>query len=342
MKLKQTLLAAAVCAAAATPALAVELDKPNFYGNLNAGALKIEGKDAEAEAFELELGLQGKAAIDQGLNLNYAVEVDLAWAANSADDPTTGRDGEADVHVKEAKFWLPTRYGLFVAAPRGTSGQWTDIYGPINHCEYNVSRADPRPDGIFAQPDRTSGTFAYHTPWFMKTKLVFAAITLNDSNGKDADGRSVRLVHKGDNLGFAIGTTQLVQEQLPPFATDDYLISAAGVSYQLGGLALGAVWENNRNAPYPLDPQGKADFDSYGVSAQYITEGGAGIAVGYKEKDHDYSAADNSVYTVKLEQRITPQVKVWAETGQYDKPVVSPQGALVTDTNYAIGFNLTF
>lgn len=118
----------------------------------------------------------------------------------------------------------------------------------------------------------------------MKTKLVFAAITLDDSNGQDADGRAVRLVHKGDNLGFAVGTTLLMQEQLPPFATDDYLISAAGVSYQVGGLALGAVWENNRNAPYPLDPEGKADFDSYGVSAQYITEGGAGIAVGYKER----------------------------------------------------------
>ena len=207
MKLKQILLAAAVSAAVASPAFALELEKPDVYGQLNAGALKIESQDAEAEAFKMELGLQGKAEIDKGLNLNYAVEVDLAAAANSADDPTTGRDGEADVHVKEAKFWLPTRYGMFVAAPRGTSGQWSDIYGPINHYEYNISRADPRPDGIFAQPDRTSGTFAYHTPWFMKTKLVFAAITLNDSNDQDVDGRAVRLVHKGENLGFAIGTT---------------------------------------------------------------------------------------------------------------------------------------
>ncbi|WP_323754179.1 porin [Marinobacter sp.] len=332
MKLKQTLLTAAVSAAVTSPAFALELEKPDVYGQLNAGALKIESQDAEAEAFELELGLQGKAEIDKGLNLNYAVEVDLAAAANSADDPTTGRDGEADVHVKEAKFWLPTRYGMFVAAPRGTSGQWSDIYGPINHYEYNISRADPRPDGIFAQPDRTSGTFAYHTPWFMKTKLVFAAITLNDRNDQDADGRAVRLVHKGENLGFAIGTTVLKQEQLPPFATDDYQISAVGLSYQFGGVALGAVWENNRNSPYPLDAEGKADFDSYGVSAQYITKKGAGVAVGYKEKDHDYSAADESVYTLKVEQRVASQVKVWAETGQYDN----------RPSNYAIGFNLTF
>ncbi|MEX2475804.1 porin [Marinobacter sp.] len=341
MQLKQTLLAAAVSAAAASPALAVELEKPDFYGYLSAGALKVEGKDAEAEAFEIELGLQGKATIDKGLNLHYAVEIDLAGAANSADDPAVGRDGEADIHVKEAKFWLPTKYGLFVVAPRGTSGQWGDIYGHINHYEFNESHDVLNADGIFAQPDRTSGTFAYHTPWFLKTKLVAAAITLNGSNDENADGRSVRLVHKNGNLAMAIGTTLLMQNQLPAFTTDDYLITAAGASYRLGGLTLGATWENNKDAPYPLAPEGKADFDSYGVSAQYITEGGAGIAVGYKEKNHDYDAADNSVYTLKLEQSLTPKVKVWAETGLYDEPVVM-RGALVTDTNYAMGFNVSF
>lgn len=330
--LRKTILAAALSAVVAPHALAVEIEKPVFYGYLSAGALKLEGADAEAEAFELELGLQGKAAIDKGLNLHYAVEVDLANAANSADDPTTGRDGEADIHVKEAKFWLPTQYGLFVVAPRGTSGHWSDIYGPVNHYEYNEPHADLNPDGIFAQPDRTSGTFAYHTPWFMKTKLVAAAITLNGTNGQDVDGRSIRMVHKADNLKFAIGTTLLMQEQLPPFATDDYLISAAGAAYSLGGLNLGAVWENNRNAPYPFAPDRKADFDSYGVSVSYVADSGAGVAVGYKEKDHDFDAADESVYTLKVEQRVAPQVKVWAETGQYD----------VQPSNYAVGFSLTF
>lgn len=332
MTLRKTILAVAVSAAATTPALAVELEKPEAYGYLSAGALKIESADAEAEAFELELGLRGKAILDEGLNLNYAVEVDLAGAANSSDDPSTGRDGEADVHVKEAKFWLPTQYGMFVVAPRGTSGQWVDIYGPINHYEYNEPHADLHPDGIFAQPDRTSGTFAYHTPWFMKTKLVAAAITLNDSNDQDVDGRAIRLVHKRDKLNFAVGTTLLMQEQLPPFATDDYQISAAGASYSLGGLTLGAVWENNRNSPYPLAPDGKADFDSYGVSANYVADNGAGVAIGYKEKNHDYEAADESVYTLKVEQRVAPQVKVWAETGQYD----------TLPSNYAVGFSLTF
>jgi len=341
MKLMKTFLAAAVSAAVATPALAVELDKPDFYGFLSAGALKVEGKDAEADAFEIELGLQGKVALEEKLNLNYAVEVDLAGAANSADDPSTGRDGEADIHVKEAKFWLPTRYGMFVVAPRGTSGQWRDIYGSINHYEYNESHADLNPDGIFAQPDRTSGTLAYHTPWFLNTKMVVAAITLNDSNKENVDGRSVRFVHKNGNLHAAIGTTLIMQNQLPGFATDDYLITAAGASYKLGGLTLGATWENNKDAPYPGVPGNKADYDSYGVSGYYLAENGFGVALGLKEKNHDYDAADNTVYTLKLEQRITPNVKVWAETGQYDEPVYVRE-ALVTDTNYALGFNVTF
>jgi hypothetical protein len=187
-------------------------------------------------------------------------------------------------------------------------------------------------DGIFAQPDRTSGTFAYHTPWFLKTKLVAAAITLNDSNDQNVDGRAVRLVHKNGNLQAAVGTTILMQEQLPPFATDDYQISAAGASYKIGALTLGAVWENNRNAPFPLAPEGKADFDAYGASAYYVDDSGAGIALGFKEKNHDYDAADETVYTLKLEQRLTPGVKVWAETGQYDEAA----------SNYAMGFNVTF
>lgn len=332
MKLRTTMLAAAVSAAVAAPALAVELEKPSAYGYLSAGALKIDGKDAEAEAFEIELGLQGKAVLSEKLSLHYAVEVDLAAASNSADDPGTGRDGEADVHVKEAKFWLPTEYGMFVVAPRGTSGQWRDIYGAIDHYEYNEPHEALNPDGIFAQPDRTSGTFAYHTPWFLNTKLVAAAITLNDSNDQNVDGRSVRLVHANGNLKMAIGTTLLMQEQLPPFATDDYLISAAGASYKMGGLTLGAAWENNRNAPYPLDPEGKADYDAYGVSAYYVADSGAGVALGFKEKNHDYDAADETVYTLKVEQRIAPQVKVWAETGQYDE----------APSNYAVGFNVTF
>lgn len=316
---------------------AMEIQTPKPYGELSMGGLKEEGSDFSGNAFKIHLGVHGKASVSETLDLNYLVEVDLTSAANNRDP-----GGEADVHIKEARFWLPTKYGLFVAAARGVGGQWTEIYGPISHYEYNKPHEAPMPDGIFAQPERSSGTFAYHTPWVYGTKLVVAAITLDGDNGKDVDGRSVRVVHRSGELSMALGTTQVVQEQLPAFATEDYLISAAGIGYSIGGLSLGAVWENNRNSPYPLDPQGKADFDSYGVSAQYITEGGAGIALGYKEKDHDYSAADNSVYTVKLEQRITPQVKVWAETGQYDKPVVSPQGALVTDTNYAIGFNLTF
>lgn len=332
MSFKRLLLTAAVSAAVASPALAVELEKPSFYGYLSAGALKVEAQDAEAEAFEIELGMQGKAVLDERLNLHYAVEVDLANAANSADDPTTGRDGEADVHVKEAKFWLPTQYGMFVVAPRGTSGQWGDIYGHINHYEYNEPHDALNADGIFAQPDRTSGTFAYHTPWFLKTKLVAAAITLNDSNDQNVDGRAVRLVHKNGNLQAAVGTTILMQEQLPPFATDDYQISAAGASYKIGALTLGAVWENNRNAPFPLAPEGKADFDAYGASAYYVDDSGAGIALGFKEKNHDYDAADETVYTLKLEQRLTPGVKVWAETGQYDEAA----------SNYAMGFNVTF
>ncbi|MBL84511.1 MAG: hypothetical protein CMG90_11735 [Marinobacter sp.] len=330
MTIRKTVLAAAVSAAVATPALAVELEQPEAYGYLSAGALKIESADAEAEAFELELGLRGKAVIDKGLNLNYAVEVDLAAAANDADSRNPG--GEADVHVKEAKFWLPTRYGMFVVAPRGTSGQWVDIYSPINHYEFNEPHADLHPDGIFAQPDRTSGTFAYHTPWLMKTKLVVAAITLNDSNDQDVDGRAIRLVHRGENLNFAVGTTMLMLEQLPPFATDDYQISAAGASYSLGGLTLGAVWEHNSNSPYPLAPDGKADYDSYGISANYVASSGAGVAIGYKEKNHDYNAEDESVYTLKVEQRVAPQMKVWAETGQYD----------TLPSNYAVGFSLSF
>lgn len=330
--MRRTILAAAVFVAAISPAYAIDINKPDAYGYLSAGALKIEGQDAEAEAFELEVGLKGKATLDteKTLDLHYAVEVDLANAANDADNRNPG--GEADVHVKEAKFWLPTQYGMFVVAPRGTSGQWVDIYGPINHYEYNEPHSDLHPDGVFAQPDRTSGTFAYHTPRFMNTKLVAAAITLNDHNDQDVDGRAIRIVYDDGTLGMAAGTTILKQEQLPPFASDDYQITAAGARYRFDGLTVGAVWENDRNAPYALAPDGNADFDAYGVSANYVAESGLGFALGFKQRNHEYEEADETVYTLKVEQRLSDQVKVWAETGQYDN----------LPSNYAAGLSMTF
>ena len=82
---------------------AAEFSKPEIYGFISAGALKIDNQDLEAEAFEIELGLKGKAQV-QDLNLLYQLEVDLASAANRADSGDPGKDGEDDIHVKEAVF----------------------------------------------------------------------------------------------------------------------------------------------------------------------------------------------------------------------------------------------
>lgn len=327
MKTYKSILMGAAAVTAALPIYAIDFEKPKVYGLLSAGVQKSDSKDFKVEAFELEIGLQGKAKVEN-LDLHYAVEIDLAAVANEAHT----EDADAKIHVKEAKFWLPTRYGTFVVAPRGTSGQWHELYGAIDHYEYNEPHAELHEDGIFAQPDRTSGTFAYQTPKYLNTKMVLAAITLKDSNDRDLDGRSVRLVYDNGRLGMGIGTTILAKEQLPADATDDYQISAFSVKYNVNGLNLGAVWEHNKNSYYPHSLNRKANFNSYGVSAYYVSDSGAGIALGFKEKIHDYKKADETVYTLKIEQELSNRVKIWAETGQYD----------VLPSNYAIGFNVKF
>ena len=92
------------------------------------------------------------------------------------------------------------------------------------------------------------------------------------------------------------------------------------------------VWEHTDNEPYPLAPTGAADADAYGISANVNLGDGYGFAVGYKEKDHEYDARDESVYTLKIERKLDEQVKIWAETGQYDTAA----------SNYALGVNLRF
>lgn len=310
---------------------AAEFIKPETYGFISAGALKVDNQDFEAEAFEIELGLKGKVRA-QDLNLLYQVEVDLAQAANRADSGDAGKDGEDDIHVKEAVMRLPTKYGTFVLAARGTSGQWAQLYSPINHYEYNEPHAALHEDGIFVQPDRTSGTFAWASPVVANTRMVIAAITLKEDNDEDADAASIRVVYNNGKLHLGAGTTLIQAEQLPSFTQQDLLLTTISAGYDFGKVQLGAVWEHSDNQPYPLAPQGAADSDSFGVSANVNIGQGYGMALGYKEKNHDYGAADESVYMLKFEKQLDDQVKVWVETGQYD------QG----DSNYALGVNLRF
>lgn len=310
---------------------AAEFSKPEAYGFISAGALKADNQDLEAEAFEIELGLKGKVKV-QDLNLLYKVEVDLAPAANRADSGDPGKDGEDDIHVKEAVMRLPTQYGTFVLAARGTSGQWAQLYGPINHYEYNEPHDALNGDGIFVQPDRTSGVVAWASPAIANTRLVMAGITLKEDNGEDADAASIRVVYNDGKLHLGAGTTLIKAAQLPAFTQEDLLLTAFSAGYDFGHIQLGAVWEHSDNQPYPFAPKGAADSDSFGVSANFNMSEGYSMAIGYKEKDHDYDAADESVYMLKLAKQLDNQVGIWAETGQYD------QG----DSNYALGINLRF
>lgn len=333
MRFSTKALTLAIAMVGSGSAIAVELSTPKAYGFLSAGALKTETKDFEAEAFELEVGILGYATLSEDLKLNYALELDLAPAANAAD--TSGQDFDTDVKVKEAKFWLPTDYGMFVVAPKGTSGHWAQLYGPVDTFEYNEARAfqpyEQKP-AIFALSDRTSGTFAYWTPKFLNTQVVVSAITLNEANKQDADVKAIRIIYQDDMLHLGLGTAVVAEEELPPFVTDDYQVTTASAGITFGQVKLGAVWEHNDQQPFPAAAEGSADSDAYGVSISYAFENGYGLSTGYRERDHDFDVQDESAYLLKLERRITEQVKVWAETGQYEEG----------NSNYAAGFNIIF
>ncbi len=288
---------------------AAEFSKPETYGFISAGVLNTDNQDFEVEAFEIELGLKGTARV-QDLNLLYKVEVDLAQAANRADSGDPGKDGESEIHVKEAILRLPTRYGTFVLAARGTSGQWAQLYGPINHYEYNEPHAALNSDGIFFQPDRSSGVFAWASPAVANTRMVLAAITLTEDNGEDADAASIRLVYNDKTLQMGAGTTLIKSAQLPAFTQKDLLLTTLSAGYRLESLQLGAVWEHSDNQPYPGSPDGSANSDSFGISTNITLGEDYSTALGYKEKDHEYDVLDEKVYLLKLERQLDDQVKI--------------------------------
>ncbi|PSJ44132.1 hypothetical protein C7H85_15420 [Zobellella endophytica] len=303
----------------------IKLPPPAFYGNLNFGGLKIESQDADMQSFQLELGLKGVVNITEQKVL-YEVAVDFSDAVNNSDN-----SGSDEVHVKQAKMIVPTRYGTLILAPRTSSGQWMDIYHPVfGVYDYNIARANNAPggvaDGIFAQNDRASSVLAYATPNVLgHWKLVGSVLTLKHDNDEDFDAKAVRAVYHDGKLHFALGSTLTEAKMLP--TSEDYYRHVASVSYSWDALTLGAIYEHNDRHP-------SGDFDAYGANATYRLPAGYSVSVGYKEKNHDKDELDNSAVVARVAKDLNQYLTVWAETGQYDE--------LDDNNNYAAGLKFRF
>lgn len=321
-----TTLGVAVAVANTTQAAELEFEKPDFTMFASLGVLDRKDADFDPEAFELELGLKGLVKFDE-FKMAYSLIADVADATNSRD--TGGVDGEADIHIRHAAVVFPTKYGAFVLAPRGISGQHRDLYSNINIFEYNEAHSGSVTPtgmaGIFGQPDEGQDVVAYVTPSFYNIKATMAVLSIDEENSNDVDARSFRLVYDDKKLNLGAGI--VLADKVLAGANDDYKRMAFTVGYSFERLDIGATYEINKDT---FGPRG--DYDSFGVTGRYHFGNSYSAAVGYYEKDSDVDAYDNDGTVFQVKKEFNKNIAAWAETGLYDN----------TADNIAVGVNIRF
>lgn len=303
----------------------LQVDAPKFTLFTSLGALKVQNKDFDPEAFNAEVGVKGKIHVDQ-FKMLYQLVGDVSNAINSKD--THGPDGSADMHVKEAKVIFPTNYGTFVLAPRSTSGQYRDLYSNINIFEYNKTnngKIHPTGNTFFGQADEGQDIVAWASPVYHHVRATAAILSIYEDNNTNVDVKSFRLVYKKDRLNLGAGI--VVSDKNLAGATKNYTRTAVTAGYRFDRLDLGTTFEHNKDT---FGPAG--DYDTYGITGRYHLGDGYSAALGYFNKNSKNNLHDDSGVVLQLKHKIGKHVALWAETGQYDKAA----------SNIAVGVNIRY
>ncbi|MDX2422715.1 MAG: porin [Amphritea sp.] len=329
--MKQTLtisiasLSLAITLASHAQASEPEFPMPKLTLFSSLGAVAVEDKDFDPEAFELELGIKGLVKLDT-FKMIYMINADISDAINSKD--TGGTEGEADIHIKDAKVIIPTAYGTFVIAPRTASGQLRDLYSNINIFEYNETHSGSvAPSGmpIFNQAAEAQDVIAYITPAFNNIKVTFSSISIPEANGVDSDVLAARALYDDKKLNIGFGVVQA--NQALGGSNEDYTRYALTAGYDFDHISIGATYESNQ------DTFGSAgDFDAYGVVGRYHLDAGLSLAAGYVNKDSDINTNDNNGVVLQVKKSFSQHVSAWVEAADYD---TSPD-------NIAAGINIQF
>lgn len=321
--LKMTLLTTSLLVSSG--AMAQTSQMPRFYGEMGLGALKVEGRDLDAWAFDLTAGFKGLFQ-GNGLKVAYTFQADFTGPVNDIDPLVYTRGGDDDtIYIRDAKMALPTQYGTFVIAPRSSSGQYADIYGAITDFEYNELHSRTGVNRMFTQGDITNNLLAYASPTFAGWKLILGSFTFKKDNDRDIDAVSYRALYAKGGFKFAFGQVFISDDQSA--TGEDEERNAATISYSWDSLSLMVAVEQNDV------PDGTVnDFITYAVGGRYQISDNWSTALTYADKDHEVEDLDNKAVIGQVRRHFGSQAYVFLETGQYDE---SP-------SNYSVGVNLKF
>ena len=321
MRLNKT-LSAIVITSMSTSLMAIEDKKPEFFGSFSTGVLIDEG-DFESEAYELELGLKGLVKLD-GYVAAYTIITDISDAINGSN--STDTSGEADIHVREASVVFPSQYGVLVLAPRGISGQYRDLYGPVQQFDYNEAHSQTRVSAgsLLEQPDEGKNVIAYVSPEKEGLQFIAATLQVSEDNNETFDVIATRLLYAREDWHFGVG--RVIVNQAVANANSDYTRDALSISYQDNFLALGAVYEMNK------DTFSNSDSNVLGLTSKFQISDSLSTSLGYFNKDYDLTTTDDeSLVVVNVKKSLAENLEIWAETGQYKNG----------QDNYALGVNLS-
>ncbi|MEZ5477120.1 MAG: porin [Thiolinea sp.] len=222
-----------------------------------------------------------------------------------------------EARVRTARVIIPTpNLGTFVLG-RTYSGVRADVYGHLDLFEntevYNpVNGSYTFSTGLTAQPLSAPGVAAWKSPTFGGFYIVPALLSVNDSNGKSTDAKTVRAVYKQGGIQAA---ASIVAFDKSIVAGHDYKRTAIGGSYKADNWQLGATYEHNDDHP-------SGNFDVTGVAGRVQVAPKTNINLGYFKKDHDNNLLDNKAIigniTYDLGGSATKRARLFLEHEKHD------------------------
>lgn len=294
---------------ASSTVYAQEVHQPKFSGNLTAGVLDVESRDADPWAFKAEAGFGGLYKINDGLRVRYDLVADFANAINKVTPPkwTPGMQAQepGEIYIRTARVLLLTDYGSIGFQPRVPSGFWRQIYGNIDNFEYNRFHGQTGANAIFGQAEQGTNLVTYGSPKFANFQLIAAVISPND----DTDVSTARIVYEKDALNFGIGHTQVNRSGI-----DDLHRTSFGLGYSFGMIDVGGVYEHNEDKE---NKNANSDFDAWGVSVSAKINPSWSGSVAYAENDKNNSL-DNNVVTGIVRHHFNSDVYAFLEAATYD------------------------
>jgi predicted porin len=302
--MKKHLIAAAVAAAVAVPAMAQNVTISGYieanYGRIDTGAVSTAGMNGSVNVFGgSELKIAGSEDLGGGLKAGFSLlqefDENRGLNDNATGQTRTGSTDTFDQPWKDVQLFVSggfgeVKVGKFISTHRDLGGVYR-FNGDFGRVDTNFNTIGNRP----------SNQIQFTTPTISGVTFTVAHAK-GDSNGViDAGSQS------GWSLRYAEGPlrVQYSSSSIKSAANVKDKESGIGGSYTMGNIRVGAA--------YMKDDTEVAANEAEAVSLQLDVDMGGGINLfgSYNSYEHTTSARDGQAYALGASKALSKRTKVF-------------------------------